>query len=545
VTILSDITINKNGGYVLMRTERHNAHSRLKTLFAALTAASLILTMAMLLSNVTTKAAQTSSGRPLVGVIRYDAFTQPDSGDTIREMRYLGPKQYESQLPFYAVKPTDDTVIFNNATQEVVDQEILYAYDAGIDYWAMVYASPYSQYHSMSKIYQLHLSSKYKNLVKFCFIIYPGYQSDQDIESMIDIMCNPVYQKTPDGKVLLYTFISNKTDDKDKIELQKIKQGLWQAKRLELCIITLNWTVSQAIADADRWAEFGAVGCSTYIGHGEHDRTASYATMAANDKALWDEYTDDGRLQCVPQVCTGIDSYSRYQPNGLPWEWDTAIQEEYAAGGRRSRIYPMATKTQLQNHLRDAFQWIKDHPENAKLNSVLMYSWNEFSEGGQMTICPKFDPKNPTLGFSPDNIKNYDRTVLDWIKEVLTEEPASRTWPEKGNKITNTYDVSLGKEAVFNGGTKANTPSPTSIEDQPEPSEETTSIEESTSVTEDVTTTTSSSQSKPSGGDDADTKNETGMSPWAITLIAGGAAAVIGIAAALVFLLKAKGKRGV
>jgi len=30
--------------------------------------------------------------------------------------------------------------------------------------------------------------------------------------------------------------------------------------------------------------------------------------------------------------------------------------------------------------------------------------------------------------------KNYDRTVLDWIKEVLTEEPASRPWPEKGNR---------------------------------------------------------------------------------------------------------------
>jgi hypothetical protein len=52
--------------------------------------------------------------------------------------RTLAPEQFRSRLPWFAEVRRDGTVRIDGGRQEVMDQEIVYAAGAGLDYWAFV-----------------------------------------------------------------------------------------------------------------------------------------------------------------------------------------------------------------------------------------------------------------------------------------------------------------------------------------------------------------------------------------------------------------------
>jgi hypothetical protein len=59
--------------------------------------------------------------------------------------------------------------------------------------------------------------------------------------------------------------------------------------------------------------------------------------------------------------------------------------------------------------------WVARHPSNCAANSVLIYAWNEHSEGGR--ICP-------TMGAAPDYIPNT--RLLDELGQALKQwKPAA------------------------------------------------------------------------------------------------------------------------
>ena len=73
----------------------------------------------------------------LAGVIRWDGQVGAvNSPVTAEEERALGPSQFSHRLPFYATKSAPDTCTLSCTTQAIVDQEIAFAKEAGIDYWA-------------------------------------------------------------------------------------------------------------------------------------------------------------------------------------------------------------------------------------------------------------------------------------------------------------------------------------------------------------------------------------------------------------------------
>jgi hypothetical protein len=79
--------------------------------------------------------AASSHGRPLVGAIRWDAWQE--NGDIQATVeRTLGPSHWHYRLPFFAQVTGSNSVAINGNTQAIMDQEINYAANAGIDYWA-------------------------------------------------------------------------------------------------------------------------------------------------------------------------------------------------------------------------------------------------------------------------------------------------------------------------------------------------------------------------------------------------------------------------
>jgi hypothetical protein len=78
--------------------------------------------------------------RPLVGSIRWDGWIGPVPGYDVglQVETSLGPQRWHTLLPFFAEELSRTEVRIRANTQAGMDQEIVYAHRAGLDYWAFV-----------------------------------------------------------------------------------------------------------------------------------------------------------------------------------------------------------------------------------------------------------------------------------------------------------------------------------------------------------------------------------------------------------------------
>jgi hypothetical protein len=172
--------------------------------------------------------------RPTIGVIRWDAWNMINGQyDTISNHTHLEltPERFHYRLPFFAKVLPDGNVSINEDTQELMDQEILYAKFAGFDYWAFdtfcafgpncttnsPYCAQYSQhiaYHycPLNPAYGLnrYLSSQYVSLINFTLLLLGTSPcGDEFQESYIELMTHPQFQTVLGGRPLLYLFQFN------------------------------------------------------------------------------------------------------------------------------------------------------------------------------------------------------------------------------------------------------------------------------------------------------------------------------------------------
>ncbi len=168
---------------------------------------------------------------PSVGVIRWDAWNlYHGQYDAISYYlhRALSPEEFHYRIPFYVSVVSPTNISFNGDQQEIMDQEILYAKHAGIDYWAFdtyctfgpncstnnTYCKQY--YQQTSHLYcpqnpsyglNLYLSSSYKSLLNFTFVLLGSSPCDVSFQQYyIDLMKHSQFQTVKGGRPLLYLF---------------------------------------------------------------------------------------------------------------------------------------------------------------------------------------------------------------------------------------------------------------------------------------------------------------------------------------------------
>ena len=61
------------------------------------------------------------------------------------------------------------------------------------------------------------------------------------------------------------------------------------------------------------------------------------------------------------------------------------------------------TPEEIAQNLRNALTWVKNHKNATEANTILVYAWNEFDEGGW--LCP-------TLGNNMDRINAFRKIRL-------------------------------------------------------------------------------------------------------------------------------------
>jgi len=168
-----------------------------------------------------------ASPRTLVGAIRWDAWVgdTPTPGHTIpvglQMETALGPRQFHDRIAFYGKETGPDSVEIRELTQDIMDKEIRYAHDAGIDYWAFDW---YSDATGLATARHLYLSSKIKNLIKFCFMWPPPRA---DYPTLVNkYFKDPSYLKVLGGRPVLYLLQDTSPADLAALREQTRAAGL-------------------------------------------------------------------------------------------------------------------------------------------------------------------------------------------------------------------------------------------------------------------------------------------------------------------------------
>lgn len=271
--------------------------------------------------------------------------------------------------------------------QGVMDQEIQYAKNAGIDYWAFLY---YPQ-QPLARARELYLSSERRGDVNWCAILDGNFTGSYatNLPRLVAQFSEPNYQCVLGGRPLVY-FFSTATVD----QVATMRAACAQAGLPDPYIVVMAWTAQGA---ADLKAAVGADAVSRYATGEQNGRP--YSELADAEAGLWNQYaTAAGNV--VPTVSTGWDKRTRYD---YPLSWEPNYT------GFKNEWTQQATPNEIATHLQGAVRWNHSHPDNASANTVLIYAWNEFDEGGW--ICPTlFEIRDAGRPLRLDAIAEIPRT---------------------------------------------------------------------------------------------------------------------------------------
>jgi len=319
--------------------------------------------------------------RPLIGAIRWDAWTHwaGETGWGGYE-KCLGPEQWHYRLPFYAKVVSDKDVEIRADTREVMDEEIAYAAAGGLDYWAFGWYHPRGWEHAdnMTKSFDLYLASEHRSDIAYCLILFggphlgPKDQWPATVDYLVERFREPNYVKVLGNRPLVYWFSMEEfvpywggeeaaTASLDLLRERSVAAGLGDPYMVLMCF----WPPQ----GAELLGTLGLDALSAYANPpGNDNRELPYADCVALNRWFWEECKGTGK-QFIPTVNAG-------------WDYRPMKRAEFPDRDPQNDWFAEATPDELASHLAGALQWVKENPGVCEANSVMIYAWNELSEGG-------------------------------------------------------------------------------------------------------------------------------------------------------------------
>jgi hypothetical protein len=346
---------------------------------AALTRRQLFWLAACSAAGMQAASAATSTDRPLVGAIRWDAWYAPGSEVTSAVERTLSQPRYRWRQPFFAKQDDAGHVHLPSISQGLMDLEIEQAIYAGLDYWAFV---AYPSDSSLSQPLQCYLASSRRRSLGFCmFTSLDSWGTTARaaalIEDHITLMENQAYTRVRVNRPLYYLgFITEQIANErwggvdglrtriDQFRARAIARGVGNPY-IVLGVLPRNATAFEARLGGD------AAGAYT-IADGR--ATGDYATLVRVTESGWQTLATSG-LPVVPTVMAGWDRRPRAE-SPVPWE------RSQRPGVGIEHYFTAPDPAQLAAHLKQALAWVKRQPPDRQAPAVLIYAWNENDEGG-------------------------------------------------------------------------------------------------------------------------------------------------------------------
>lgn len=309
--------------------------------------------------------------RPSVGAIRWDGWVG-DLNKAGLEVEYtMGPPKYHYRAPFYSKKIAGDSIQCRATSQEIIDREIAYAKQAGLDYWAFCWYPPHT---GLDTARQLYLASRHKNDINWCVILGTNpFDYAVDGKWLTERFREQNYQKVQGGRPLVYVFPSGTTGQ----DIEKLTALATGASLPAPYVVAMAFDGNSADSIA-KTIGADAISCyaSTYnYATGEqYDGEPYYPNVEKSDEAGWTKYQATGN-KIVPWVTAGWSPRPRIERSV---SWGAFYKENgWAADG---------SPEEVARNLENAINWSKSHPDVTEANTILIYAWNEFDEGGW--LCP-------------------------------------------------------------------------------------------------------------------------------------------------------------
>ena len=337
-----------------------------------------------------------SRERPLAGVLRWDAWDGqgPDAMTRVVE-KTLGKPKYHWRLPWFADVHADGTVSIDASRPGVMEREIDFAADAGIDYFIFL---NYGMKSDKSAAFDRYLAAPNSGRIRFalCFMFIesqiPDSQWPADVEHYVRFLKDPRCVKVCGDRPLVYTF--HYGDLKVNRRVLDLKAA---AAKLGLnpYFVYYNNTPD---AMWPMMKELGYDAMSMYAtAKGAAAGPCPFSVFATNMESRVRGPALEKGIPCVPSVQTGWDKTPRqeYVPY---WEKDEAYHKQ--------RGFPdFPTLDEIADVIRRGREFVREHPEICPANTYSIYSWNEFDEGGW--LCPTWTPNGA------------DATRLKAVREAL------------------------------------------------------------------------------------------------------------------------------
>ena len=338
---------------------------------------------------------------PIVGAIRWDGFY--GDGGVVDAVEFsLGQPKYHFRLPWFARLTGEDKVSINGDSEAIMDREIAYAAQAGLNYWAFL--DYLDEAPGMSIGLNRYLASKDRKGVRYC-LIEEGSRLDKAgtkaWSRLVEHFRHPDYQTVLDGRPLLCLF--SKTIRLGKSEWEELKGQSTAAGLKTPYLVLMGWE-----AEKDREAlGFDAISEYACAGKGYTTDPETYARLTSHHvEKLWEKWERE-LTPCITFASAGWDTRPRQErpPSWCSWVNATPDPTPFA---RQKPLIDATTATpgELAAHLRAAIAWTRANRDLNPANAIMVYAWNEHDEGGWL---------QPTLGSDG----KPDETRIEAVGKVL------------------------------------------------------------------------------------------------------------------------------
>lgn len=346
------------------------------------------LQIGAVLVSASIASAQNAAPRPIVGAIRWDAWTGGKVTEQVEQT--LAPQKYHYRLPWFAKVIDDDRVSIDGSPQAIMDREIDFAADAGLDYWAFLV---YGADNELSRSLRNYLASARRERIKFCMILKStladknAQQWPEECKRAVALLGERGYQTVLGGRPLVYVFGSGA---QQKARLTEFRRAAIKTGHNPY-LVFMGWDMAN---DLDRHRDEGFEAVSAYA---MASTRSAFSELAHSTESAW-QAAIKTHSPCVPLVTTGWDKRPR-QDHPVKWELGDAYH--------RQKVFPStATPDEIAAHLNHAITFVQSHPTECAANAIIVYAWNEHDEGGWLS--PTWTP-----GGNPDTAR------LDAIREIL------------------------------------------------------------------------------------------------------------------------------
>ena len=328
--------------------------------------------------------------RPTVGAIRWDAWS--GGGVTEQVEQTLSPDKYRFRLPWFATVDASGRAHIDASAEGIMEQEIAFAKQAGLDYWAFL---TYPQADAMSSALARYLRSPRRADLGFCLILHqtlsvPAARWPAERDRTLKLLKEPGYQKVA-GRPLVYAFDLPTGNETVKQRFEELRRSA-KATGLDPYFVYMGWSPQ---GDYQKHAGEGFAAVSAYAHPGTEPVFAKY--VAAFEQHAWANALAT-QTPYVPLVTTGWDKRPR-QDHPVSWEKNPGYAQQ--------KTFPATAKSdELAAHLGRAIAFVRGNPSVCPANTIIVYAWNEHDEGGW--LCPTWTPSG-----QPDTSR------LDALRRIL------------------------------------------------------------------------------------------------------------------------------